>query len=123
MTISERLVGDVTVVDVQGRIAIQDGADVFGNTLRDIVRRGRVRIIVNFQNVPYIDSTALGQIIRTYTSVTRKEGSLKLLKVTPKVHQLLVITKLLSVFDLFDDEAEAIKSFGSAHGTGTVLGS
>ena len=117
MTISERSVGDVTILDVSGRIAIQDGADVFGNRMRDLIRRGRVRLIVNFRDVPYIDSTALGQIIRAYTSATRKEGSLKLLQVTPKVHQLLVITKLLSVFDLFDEESEALRSFGSAHGT------
>jgi len=114
MTISERVMGDVTVVDVAGRITVQEGVDAFRETLRRLVRDGHVRLVLNFREVPYIDSTALGQLIRGYTSVTRKGGSLKLLEVQPKVHHLLVVTKLLSVFDLFDSEGEALKSFGAA---------
>jgi anti-sigma B factor antagonist len=68
--------------------------------------------VLNFRDAPYIDSTALGEIVRAYTSATRKGGTLKLLGVTARVHELLMITKLLSVFDLFDAEAEAVKSFG-----------
>ena len=70
-------------------------------------------MILNFRDAPYIDSTALGEIVRAYTSATRKGGSLKLLSVTTRVHELLMITKLLTVFDLFDAEAEAVKSFGA----------
>jgi anti-sigma B factor antagonist len=73
-----------------------------------------VKLVINFHGVSYIDSTALGEIIRAYTSVTRKGGTLKLLNVTARVHELLMITRLLSVFDLFDAEAEAVKSFGVA---------
>ena len=73
-----------------------------------------MKLVLNLREVAYIDSTALGEIIRAYTSVTRKGGTLKLLDVTTRVHELLVITRLLSVFDLFDAEAEAVKSFGVA---------
>ena len=114
MTIGERSVGDVTVVDVSGRITIQEGADQFRDLTRDLIRRGRVKLVLNVREVPYIDSTALGEVIRIYTSVIRKGGSVKLLAVSAHVHQLLVITQLLSVFDLFDSEAEAVKSFGIA---------
>jgi anti-sigma B factor antagonist len=113
MTIGERSVGDVTIVDVSGRITIQEGADQFRDLMRDLMRRGRMKVVFNLQNVPYIDSTALGEIIRTYTSVIRKGGSVKLLNVSTHVHQLLVITRLLSIFDQFDAEAEAVKSFGT----------
>jgi anti-sigma B factor antagonist len=71
-------------------------------------------LVLNLHSAPYIDSTALGEIVRAYTSALRQGGCLKLLNVTPRVHELLVITKLLTVFDLFDDEAEAVKSFGRA---------
>ena len=112
MTHTEREFGEVTVIDIDGRVTIQDGADEFREVARELIRNGRVRLVLNMKNVPYIDSTALGEIIRTYTSVTRHNGSLKLLNVSSHVHQLLVITSLLSVFDLFDAEEEAVKSFG-----------
>lgn len=112
MTIGQRAVGDVMIVDVNGRIAIQEGADQFRDVTRELIRQGHVKIVLNLQKVPYIDSTALGEIIRTYTSVIRKSGSVKLLNVSPHVHQLMVVTRLLSVFDLFDSEADAVKSFG-----------
>ena len=112
MTIGQRAVGDVIVVDVSGRIAIQEGADQFRDVTRELIRQGHMKVVLNLQDVPYIDSTALGEIIRTYTSVIRKGGSVKLLNVSSHVHQLMVITRLLSVFDLFDSEADAVKSFG-----------
>ena len=111
MTLHERRVGDVTIVDIDGRMTVEDGADVWREAVRQLVRQGRVKLVLNLQGAPYIDSTALGEIVRAYTSVTRQGGSLKLLNVTARVHELLMITKLLSVFDLFDAEAEAVKSF------------
>ena len=113
MTISERTIGDVTILDVVGRIALQDGAGDFRDAIRRVIHEGRVRLVLNLQGVPYVDSTALGEIIRAYTSVIRKGGSLKLLHVTSHVHQLFVITALLSVFDFFDAETEAVRSFGT----------
>ena len=115
MTITAREIGEVTVVDLVGRITVQEGWETFRDLMRDLLRRDRVKIVLNMQQVPYIDSTALGEIIRTYTSVIRHNGSVKLLNVSSHVHQLLVITSLLSVFDLFESEADAIKSFGKPH--------
>jgi anti-sigma B factor antagonist len=114
MTLHERLIGDVTIIDVEGRITVQDGADTFRDAVRQLVRQGRVKLVLNLKDTSYIDSTALGEIIRTYTSVIRKGGTLKLLNVPARVHELLTITSLLSVFDLFDAEADAVKSFGIA---------
>ena len=114
MTIRERSVGDVTILDIGGRITVDDGADIFGAAVRQLVRQGRWRLVLNLHDATYIDSTALGEIVQAYTSATRRGGSLKLLQVTARVHQLLVITRLLSVFDVFDDEAEAVTSFASS---------
>ena len=114
MTLHERWIGDVTIIDIDGRITVQDGADIFRDAVRQLVQVGRVKLVLNFHDASYIDSTALGEIIRAHASVTRKGGTLKLLHVTERVHELLMITKLLSVFDLFDAEAEAVKSFGVA---------
>ena len=113
MTINDRTIGDITVIDIEGRITIDDGADQFRDRVRGLLRDGHAKLILNFRQASYIDSTALGEIVRSYTSATRKGGTLKLLSVPPRVYELLVVTKLLSVFDLFDDEAEAIKSFGT----------
>ena len=114
MTLRERWIGDVTILDVDGRITVEDGADILREAVRQLVRQGRVKLVLNCHDVSYIDSTALGEIVRAYTSVTRQGGTLKLLKVTPRVLELLMITRLLTVFDLFDVEAEAVKGFGVA---------
>jgi anti-sigma B factor antagonist len=114
MTLHERWIGDVTIIDIDRRITVQDGADIFRDMVRQLVGQGRVKLVLNFHDASYIDSTALGEIIRAYISVTRKGGTLKLLNVPARVHELLMITRLLSVFDLFDAEAEAVKSFGAA---------
>ena len=113
VTIHERSVGDVTVIDIGGRMTIDEGADVFGQVSRHLVRQGRWQLVLNLRDVPSIDSTALGEIVQAYTSVLRRGGSLKLLGVNARVHQLLVITKLLRVFDVFETEADAVRSFAS----------
>jgi anti-sigma B factor antagonist len=114
MTIGERQIGDVTVFDVNGRITIQDGADVFHDSLQGHIQRGDLKLVVNLQQVPYLDTTGLAEIVRAYTSVTRRGGSLKLVGLTPHVYQVLRITKLLTIFEVFDDEPAALKSFGEA---------
>lgn len=114
LTVRERSMGDVTIIDLDGRITVEDGADSLRALVRQLVRRGRVQLVLNLHGAPYIDSTALGEMVCAYTSATRQGGTLKLLHVKPRVHELLMITKLLTVFDLFDDEAEAVKSFGAA---------
>ena len=112
MTIDRRSIGDVTILAVQGRITVQDGADVLCDTVQVLAGQGRSKLVLDFHNVPYIDSTAIGEIIHAYTTVTRNGGSLKLLHVGGRVHDLLALTKLLSVFEHFDAEADAVASFG-----------
>jgi anti-sigma B factor antagonist len=114
VTIHERSVGDVTVIDIDGRMTIEEGANVFGEAARRLIRLGRWRLVLNLHDTPYIDSTALGEIIQAYTTVTRNGGSLKLLHVPARVHQLLVITKLVRVFDVFEAEADALQSFAAS---------
>ena len=114
MTLHERWIGDVTIIDLEGRMSVEDGAHGFRDAVRQLIRQDRVKLVLNFHDASYIDTTALGEIIRAYTSVTRKGGTLKLLNVTARVHELLMITRLSSVFDQFDAEAEAVKSFGVA---------
>ena len=116
MTIAERQVGDVTILDIEGRIVIQDGADSFRAEVRQLVALSRVRLVLNLGGVPYIDSTGLSEIVRVYLSTTRRHGGVRLLHVTPRVLELLVVTKLVSVLDLFDEESEAVKSFGTGSG-------
>jgi anti-anti-sigma factor len=111
MTLHERVAGDVTIIDIDGRIAIQDGADILRGALRQLLALSRVKLVFNLQHVPYIDSTALGEIVRAHTSTIRRGGGLKLLHVPRRVHELLTTTKLLAVLDLRDDEADAVKSF------------
>ena len=115
MTLHERQVGDVTILDVEGRIAVQDGVDILRGVVRQFFALSRVKLVFNLEHVPYIDSTALGEIVRAHTSAIRRGGGLKLLHVSGRVRELLRITKLLPVFDLIDDEADAVKSFGSRH--------
>jgi anti-sigma B factor antagonist len=113
MNISERAVGGVTIVDVDGRITVQDGADEFHAFLRRVLHQRRFNVVLNLERVPYVDSTALGAIVRAYTTATRLGGTVKLLHVTGRVQELLVITRLAAVFDSFDTEADAIGSFGA----------
>jgi anti-sigma B factor antagonist len=114
MTILERPIGEVTILDVDGRLTVQEGADEFRDVVQRLVRAGRLKVVLNMAAVPYIDSTALGQLIRAYTTLARMGGALKLLNVTGRVRDLLVLTKLLPVFDPFDAEADAVNSFGGA---------
>jgi anti-sigma B factor antagonist len=111
MTLTDREIGDVTIIDMDGRITVEEGADTFREGVQQIVRNGRVRLVLNFRGVPYIDSTAMGEIIRAYTSATRRGGALKLLHVPARIHAQLRTTRLLSVFDLFEAEGEAVRSF------------
>ena len=111
MQISERVIGDVVVLDVKGRITLGDGDELLKDKVNQLVTAGRKKIILNLADVPYVDSAGLGEIVRTYTTVSRQGGSLKLLNLTKRISDLLAITKLLTVFETFDSEEDAIKSF------------
>ena len=114
MTIDERNVGDVVILDIKGKITLGEGDELLKDKVNSLVNQGRRKILLNFGDVPYVDSAGLGEIVRTYTTVSRQGGSLKLLSLTKRITDLLAITKLLTVFETFDTESEAIKSFSSS---------
>lgn len=111
MKVNNRQVDGVTVVDMSGRITLGEGSVVLRDTIRDLVGKGQKKILLNLGDVTYIDSSGIGELVSAFTSVRREGGDLKLLNLTKKVHDLLQITKLYTVFDIKDEEAAAIKSF------------
>ena len=111
MKASNRQVDGVTVVDMSGRITLGEGSVVLRDTIRDLVGKGQKKILLNLGDVTYIDSSGIGELVSAFTAVRREGGELKLLNLTKKVHDLLQITKLYTVFDIKDDEAAAIQSF------------
>jgi len=111
MKASNRQVDGVTVVDMSGRITLGEGSVILRDTIRDLVGKGQKRILLNLGDVTYIDSSGIGELVSAFTAVRREGGELKLLNLTKKVHDLLQITKLYTVFDIKDDETTAIKSF------------
>ena len=113
MEIAERTVSDVTVLDLKGKMTLGEGDELLKDKINSLLASGKKKLVLNLEGVPYIDSAGLGEIVRTYTTVSRQGGSLKLLNLTKRIEDLLSITKLLTVFETFDTEAEAIKSFSS----------
>jgi anti-sigma B factor antagonist len=111
MKASTRQVNGVTVVDLSGRITLGEGSVVLRDTIRDVVGQGHKKILLNLGDVTYIDSSGIGELVSGFTSVRNQGGELKLLNLTKKVHDLLQITKLYTVFDIKDDEASAIAAF------------
>jgi anti-sigma B factor antagonist len=111
MKIVERLVGDVVILDLQGKILIGEGDDQLREAVTKLADSGKSKILLNLAEVPYVDSAGLGEVVRCYTTVSRKGGKLKLLNLTKKIQDLLAITKLLTVFETYDSEDEAIRSF------------
>ena len=114
MQIEQRAVGDVVVLDLKGRITMGEGDELLKDKVNSLVNQGHKKIVLNLADVPYIDSAGLGEIVRTYTTVSRQGGSLKLLSLTKRITDLLAITKLLTVFETHDNEADAIRSFQSS---------
>lgn len=111
MKTSTRQIDGVTVVDLSGRITLGEGSVVLRDTVRDLIGKGEKKILLNLGEVTYIDSSGIGELVSAFTTVRNQGGELKLLKLTKKVHDLLQITKLYTVFDVKDDEAQAISSF------------
>ena len=111
MKTSTRQVNGVTVVDLSGRITLGEGSVVLRDTVRDLLSKGNKKILLNLGEVNYIDSSGIGELVSAFTTVRNQGGDLTLLNLTKKVHDLLQITKLYTVFDVKDDEAKAVKSF------------
>jgi anti-sigma B factor antagonist len=109
--LNTRQVGDVTVIDVAGRITLGEGSSAMRDALRDLVTKNQKKILLNLGEVSYIDSSGIGDLVSGFTTVTNSGGQLKLLNLTKRVKDLLQITKLYTVFDVHEDEAAAIRSF------------
>jgi len=108
---NNRQVDGITIVDMSGRITLGEGSVVLRETVKDLVEKGRNKILLNLGDVTYIDSSGIGELVSAFTTVNNKEGKLKLLNLTKKVKDLLQITKLYTVFEIHDDEASAVQSF------------
>ncbi len=109
--LTTRQVGDVTVIDATGRITLGEGASTFRDMIRDLATKGNKKLLVNLGDVSYIDSSGIGEMVSGFTTVTNHGGQLKLLSLSKRVKDLLQITKLYTVFEVFDDEASAVRSF------------
>ena len=111
INISERQAGDVTVLDLEGKVTIGEGSVTLRNAIRRLLGEGKNKILLNLAGVGYIDSSGIGELVSSFTAVNKEGGVLKLLNLTQKIQDLLAITKLLTVFDVYDSEADALSSF------------
>ena len=114
LNINERQAGDVTVLDMSGKITIGEGSVALRTAIRRLLEEGKKRILLNLAQVSYIDSSGIGELVSSFTAVKKEGGHLKLLKLTQKIQDLLAITKLLTVFDTYDSEQEAVQSFSAS---------
>ena len=109
--LASRQVGDVTVVDAAGRITLGEGASAFRDIIRELAQKGDKKLLLNLSGVSYIDSSGIGEMVSGFTTVTNNGGQLKLVGLSKRVKDLLQITKLYTVFEAYDDEAQAVRSF------------
>ena len=112
MQISERIINDVTILDLEGRITINDGAELLRDKVRSIVFQGRTKLLINLAKVPYIDSGGLGELVRCSLTAKKANGAVKLMGLNGKITDLLAITRLVTIFETFDTELDALVSFG-----------
>jgi anti-sigma B factor antagonist len=106
-----RAVGPVTIVDLSGKIALGEGSALLRKTIRDLLEGGQTRILLNLGDVNYIDSSGIGELVSAFTAVRSRTGELKLLNLTKKVHDLLQLTKLFTVFEVYSEEGTAVRSY------------
>ena len=111
LEVKERQAGDVTILDMSGAVRIGEGSVELRDAIRRLAEEGKKKMLLNLAGVSYVDSSGIGELIANYTTVKRQGGQLKLLNLTDRIQNLLVITKLLTVFDSYDNETEALKSF------------
>jgi anti-sigma B factor antagonist len=111
LQVKERQAGDVTILDMSGEVRIGEGSVALRDAIRTLSGEGKKKLLLNLGGVNYVDSSGIGELIANYTTVSRQGGQLKLLNLTERIQNLLVITKLLTVFDVYEDESTALKSF------------
>ncbi len=111
LNITERQAGDITILDMNGKVTIGEGSVALRTTIRRLISEGKKNILLNLGQVGYVDSSGIGELVSSFTTVNKEGGKLKLLNLTQKIQDLLAITKLLTVFDVFDSESDALSSF------------
>jgi anti-sigma B factor antagonist len=111
LTIKERQAGDITVLDMSGKVTIGEGSVALRTAVRRLLEEGKKKILLNLGGVGYIDSSGIGELVSSFTSINKEQGQLKLLNLTQKLQDLLGITKLLTVFDVYDNESDALSSY------------
>ena len=111
LNITERQAGDVTILDMDGKVTIGEGSVALRTAIRKLLGEGRKKILLNLGSVGYVDSSGIGELVSSFTAVNKEGGSLRLLNLTQKIQDLLAITKLLTVFDVYESESEALSSF------------
>lgn len=111
LNIRERQAGEITVLDMEGKITIGEGSVALRTAIRRLLEEGKRKILLNLAGVGYIDSSGIGELVSSYTAINKEGGQLKLLNLTQKLQDLLAITKLLTVFDVYEDENEATNSY------------
>jgi anti-sigma B factor antagonist len=111
LNIKERQAGDVTILDMTGKVTIGEGSVALRSAVRRLMEEGKKKILLNLSGVSYVDSSGIGELVSSYSTINREKGQLKLLNLTQKIQDLLAITKLLTVFDVYDDESEALNSY------------
>lgn len=113
MQIEERRAGDITILALMGKLTLAEGRDLFKDKVGDVVQAGHNKLLIDLTEVPYVDSAGLGELVRTYTAVNRSGGQLKLLGLAKRIKDVLALTKLLTVFEIFETEEEALDSFSA----------
>ena len=111
LNISERQAGDITILDMDGKVTLGEGSVALRTTIRRLLGEGKTKILLNLGNVGYVDSSGIGELVSSFTAVKKEGGILKLLNLTQKIQDLLAITKLLTVFDVFENEGDALASY------------
>jgi anti-sigma B factor antagonist len=114
MQMTERSIGDVKILDIKGKITLGEGDEQLKDKVNSLVNQGHRKIVLNLADVPYLDSAGLGEVVRAYTTVSKQGGNLKLLNLTKRITDLLSITKLLTVFETFESEQDAVQSFSAS---------
>src|SRR5919201_7091679 len=113
MTIQERVVGSITVLDLNGRLVLGDGDTLLKDKIHSLVFQNRKQIVLNMGDISYVDSSGLGALVASFVTAKNNGGQIKLVALTKRLHDLLVISKLVNVFETFDSEAEAVNSFAA----------
>lgn len=116
LSINERQAGGVTVLDLDGNVILGGGSDQLGAEIRRLAAEGKRRVLLNFAGVKYLDSSGIGELVSGSQRLTRAGGSMRFLKLSPKVREVMTLASMISLFEVYEDEAEALSEFSADDG-------